>query len=271
MSSAQVVGEDSKEAKFPDRNLSDRNSLKAQEAKATHFDPDEAGSLSPGHREYLLRRHGTLELDPLPAFGDADPYNWPQWKKTTNLILVAWHACMATFNAAAVIPAYQLIAKHLNVSLQRTTYLTALQIAVTGGAPILFWRPLSSRFGRRPIFLISLICSMVCNIGCAKSPNYASLAACSALVAFSISPAGGIGSAVVRESFFKNERARYMGIWTIMVTLGVPISPFLFGFVSQRVSYRWIYWVLAMVGDSLVVFSFLLFYLHRCTVTNVVW
>lgn len=32
------------------------------------------------HREYLLKRHGTLELDPLPAPEDADPYNWPAWK-----------------------------------------------------------------------------------------------------------------------------------------------------------------------------------------------
>lgn len=228
---------------------SSQNSLEAQEARTTYIVKEEIATLSPEHRQYLQRRHGTLDLDPVPGFGDADPYNWPNWKKTVNLVLVAWHACMATFNSAAIIPAYQHIAKDLHVSLQRTTYLTALQIAVTGGAPILFWRPLSNRFGRRPTFLISLFCSMVCNIGCAKSSGYASLAACSALVAFFISPAAGIGSAVVRETFFKKQRARYMGIWTIMVTLGVPISPFLFGFVAQRVNYRWIYWVLAIVGS----------------------
>lgn len=235
------------QATWLDNTSSGETSLEAQTTRATYFEKEEIATLSPEHREYLQRRHGSLDLDPIPGFGDADPYNWSQWKKTVNLVLVAWHACMATFNSAAIIPAYQTIAKDLQVSLQRTTYLTALQIAITGGAPILFWRPLATRFGRRPIFLISLLCSMVCNIGCAKSPNYASLAACSALVAFFISPAGGIGSAVVRETFFKKQRARYMGIWTIMVTLGVPISPFLFGFVAQRVSYRWIYWVLAIV------------------------
>ena len=236
-----------KDASWLENKSSEINSLEAQETRATYIDREDIAALSAEHRGYLQRRHGTLDLDPIPGFGDADPYNWPQWKKTANLVLVAWHACMATFNSAAIIPAYQVIAADLHVSLQRTTYLTALQIAITGGAPILFWRPLASRFGRRPIFLISTLCSMICNIGCAKSPSYASLAACSALVAFFISPAAGIGSAVVRETFFKNQRARYMGVWTIMVTLGVPMSPFLFGFVAQRVSYRWIYWVLAMV------------------------
>lgn len=156
---------------------------------------------------------------------------------------------MGTFTAAAVIPAYEEIAEDVGVSLQRTSYLTSLQIAILGGAP-LFWKPLSQRYGRRPIFLLSLILSCVCNIGCAKSPDYASMAACRALVAFFISPAMAIGSAVVTETFFKRERAQYMGIWAVMVTLGVPVGPLIFGFVAQRVGYQWIYWTLAIVSTN---------------------
>ena len=154
---------------------------------------------------------------------------------------------MSTFTAAAIIPAYQVMAADLGKSVQGISYLTSLQIAILGGAP-LFWRPLSNRYGRRPVFLLSLVCSLVCNIGCAKSPDYASMAACRALVAFFISPAAAIGSAVVAETFFRRERARYMGIWTVMVTLGVPFSPFIFGFVATRIGYRWIYWILAIVN-----------------------
>lgn len=164
-----------------------------------------------------------------------------------NLILVAFHACMGTFTAAAIIPAYSIIAEDLGISITTAAYLTSLQIAILGGAPF-FWKPLSNRYGRRPIFLLSLICSLVCNIGCAKSNSYASLAACRALVAFFISPASAIGSAVVMETTFKKDRARYMGIWTLMVTLGVPIGPLIFGFVTQRAGYGWIYWILAMVS-----------------------
>jgi hypothetical protein len=32
------------------------------------------------HRQYLLNRHGTFDLDPVPDMGDADPYNWANWK-----------------------------------------------------------------------------------------------------------------------------------------------------------------------------------------------
>lgn len=157
---------------------------------------------------------------------------------------------MATFTAAAIQSAFADIALDLHVSIQRASYLTSLVIAVLGGAP-LFWRPLSDRFGRRPIFLLSLICSLVGNIGCAKSPSYATMGLCRAITAFFISPAAALGSAVVQETFFKHERARYMGIWTMFVTLGVPVAPFIFGFVALRVGYRWIYWTLAIVSASL--------------------
>lgn len=134
--------------------------------------------------------------------------------------------------------------------MQRTSYLVSLFIAVLGGAP-LFWRPLSNRYGRRPIFLISLFCAMIGNIGCANSHSYATMGLCRAITAFFISPAAAIGSAVVAETFFKQDRARCMGVWTLMVTIGVPVAPFLFGFLALRVSYRWIYWVITIVSPSL--------------------
>lgn len=153
---------------------------------------------------------------------------------------------MSTFTAAAIQSAFIPIAADLGVSLQRASYLTSLFIAILGGAP-LFWRPLSDHYGRRPTFLLSLICIswvILAALRALPTPRwlYAVL-----LPAFFISPAAAIGPAVVVESFFKKDRARYMGIRALMVTLGVPLASFIFGFVANDVGYRWIYWILAMV------------------------
>jgi MFS family permease len=168
-------------------------------------------------------------------------------QKISNLLLVAFHAMMGPFTAGAIIPSFSAIALSLGIAMQTATYLTTLQIAVLAGGP-LFWRPLIDRFGRRPIFLLSLICSGVGNIGCAVSPQYGSMAACRVIVAFFISPPASLGSVVVAECFFKHERARYMGIWTLLVTIGGFLAPLLFGFVTQRIGFRWVYWILAIVS-----------------------
>ncbi len=57
------------------------NSLRDTETTQTYFASEI--SLSPEHRQYLLQRHGTLDLDPMPGPSDADPYNWPHWRVCT--------------------------------------------------------------------------------------------------------------------------------------------------------------------------------------------
>lgn len=54
--------------------------------------------LTEEHRDYLIKRHGTVDLDPLPSADPADPYNWPQWKKVVNLSCVAFHVSICNEN-----------------------------------------------------------------------------------------------------------------------------------------------------------------------------
>lgn len=172
-----------------------------------------AAGLSEEHRDYLIQRHGTLDLEPLPSADPADPYNWPRWKKMANLVCVGFHATMTTFIAASIIPAYENIAEDLGCSIQRASYLTSLQIAILGWLP-LFWKPVANRYGRRPVWLVSTMGALLFNVGCALSDGYTAMAVCRAFCAFFISPAIAIGSGVVTETFFKRERAQYMGVRT---------------------------------------------------------
>lgn len=215
-----------------------------------------ATGLSPAARAYLLNRHGTLDLDPMPSPSDADPYNWPQSKKVVMLLMVAVHACMATFIAGAIIPAYSDLAAEFGLTVQDASYLTSVQIFVLGVSPLI-WRPLANTFGRRPIFLQSLLLAAIFNMACAVSYSYGMMMFFRAVVAFFVSPASAIGSAVVTETFLKKDRARYIGIWMVMVTLGVPIGPLIFGFVTYEAGFRLIYWILAIVnGIQFVLYFF---------------
>jgi multidrug resistance protein len=157
-------------------------------------------------------------------------------------------AMMTTFTASAIIPAFEGIAEEFGVTLHKAAYLTSLQIAILGWAP-LFWKPIANRYGRRPVWLISTLGSLVFNIGCAQSNSYATMAICRAFTSFFISPPGGTGSGVVTETFFKKERATYVGIWTLLCTLGPPSGPFFMGFVVYHTgSFRWIYYILAITN-----------------------
>jgi hypothetical protein len=58
--------------------------LDTEPTQATYFNPETA-RLTTIHREYLLSRHGTFDLDPIPDMGGADPYNWQSWMVMISL------------------------------------------------------------------------------------------------------------------------------------------------------------------------------------------
>lgn len=84
--------------------------------------------ISPEHERYLLERHGTLALDPLPSADPEDPLNWPSWKKDIQIFLVAFHAGMNTFTAAGIISAFAPLATRYGVSIDESAYLVAVQV-----------------------------------------------------------------------------------------------------------------------------------------------
>lgn len=50
------------------------------EEKDIAVNADPTMYLPESHKAYLIERHGTLDLDPIPSMDPADPYNWAVWK-----------------------------------------------------------------------------------------------------------------------------------------------------------------------------------------------
>jgi hypothetical protein len=121
--------------------------------------PGESDILSPDHRDYLLQRHGTLDLTPLPSADPADPLNWPQSKvylvipcfcesqrtdrifslqKNINLALLSANGLLAISTSSSIIPTFEALSKALQQSVQNITYLTGAQVCILDSFPEYF-------------------------------------------------------------------------------------------------------------------------------------
>ncbi|GLB02171.1 hypothetical protein AtubIFM57258_003513 [Aspergillus tubingensis] len=182
-----------------------------------------------GHEEVYLENVSPTPPDQQPnrsSWTDTsptNPQNWPVWKKNAQILMVAFHSMAATFMAAGIIPAYDIMAERYNVTVPQASYLTSVQILLLGICP-LFWRPITSTYGRYHVFLFSVLGTVL------------------------ISPPIGIGSGVITELCEPEERAQKLGWWTLMLTLGTPGGPFIMGFVTKRIGFEWIYWIFAMMN-----------------------
>ena len=106
------------------------------------------------HEAYLVQRHGTADLQPLPSMDPNNPYNWLSWKVCELFLLFgicaghslqtrktqiccSFHSSLTTvLNAAAFIPAIPLLIEALHVSLHKITYIIGVQILFLGVGPL---------------------------------------------------------------------------------------------------------------------------------------
>jgi hypothetical protein len=87
MDEKQAIPQDGQMEQKPEATPPGEEALREQNNEVAEKGIDSAtledgpsDDLNPEHREYLLSRHKTLDLVPLPTMDPADPLNWPSWK-----------------------------------------------------------------------------------------------------------------------------------------------------------------------------------------------
>ncbi|KAF9066697.1 MFS multidrug transporter [Rhodocollybia butyracea] len=196
----------------------------------------------------VYERHGRTDLIPLPSDLPEDPLNWSSFRKNSLLILVALHTGLGPFSAAAAIPSFEIFVDQFGVSLTEASYFTAVPILFLGTFPFL-WAPVSSRIGRRPVYLASMLLSAAMQLASAYCTTYGTLMTCRILTAIFICPPQSIGASTVSEVFFVHEKAQKMGIWALLVSVGPSSAALVMGpLVYHTGKWQWTFWLLAIMN-----------------------
>jgi hypothetical protein len=106
-----------------------RPPTESKEGASFEIENPQISTISDNRNKYILMRHGTLELDPLPSSSPRDPLNWPTWKKDAHVLMVAFHAMLTTFTAACIIPGFHSFALKYGTSIEQASYLTSAQVS----------------------------------------------------------------------------------------------------------------------------------------------
>ncbi|HEX3027722.1 MAG TPA: multidrug effflux MFS transporter [Clostridia bacterium] len=113
---------------------------------------------------------------------------------------------------------------------------------------ILFWGPLSDKYGRKPILLVGSIAYMACSIACALSTNVYFLIMARILQGVG---AGGITSvsiAIIKDTFSNKKRESVLAICQSISGLAPMIAPLIGGLVLRFTSWRGSFWTLAVIS-----------------------
>lgn len=135
--------------------------------------------------------------------------------------------------------------KNHSTDCSRST-VTSIFIACAGIAS-LFWNPISNVYGRRPIYIISLLACLAFLVTSAESSHYGEMMAFRALNGLFAGVPLGLGSATVCDLFYTHERGLYMGIYTVMLITGGHLAPVIGGYIAVNLTWRWCFLIPSII------------------------
>ncbi|KAI0379633.1 major facilitator superfamily domain-containing protein [Hypomontagnella monticulosa] len=206
--------------------------------------PNESPNIEAGIQEN--QPQGQLGWD-----GDDDPdnpQNWSRPKKAINISIVFFLAFITPLASSMVGPALALVAKDLGETREPVVALI-VSIFVLGFAfgPLVL-APLSELYGRRAIYNFSNIAHLGFSVGCALSPNMASLIAFRFLAGlFGAAPMNVAGGSIADLVPLANRGMILAGLFAV-IFLGPVIGPVIGGFIAQEIGWRWIFWLVVIVS-----------------------
>lgn len=184
---------------------------------------------------------GKIILVPQPEESANDPLNWPSWRRDLSLLSLGLY-CMVGGGITPLLAAgFTDVSKAYGVPVADVSLTTGLYMMGMGIGSV-FFSPTAILWGKRPVYLFSVILLIATSIWCAASPNFPSLIVARIFQGIAVSPVECLPSATIAEIFFLHERAFRIGIYTLLLLGGKNLVPLVSAAVMQRLGWRWVFW-----------------------------
>ncbi|KAJ7255229.1 major facilitator superfamily domain-containing protein [Mycena rebaudengoi] len=200
-----------------------------------------------------LTPDGTKVLWPQPTDSPDDPQNWSERRKSLLLIIITLAAIVPDFDSGIGIAAIFKLAEQYGTTPNQINNMTSnwsiFLLGWGGVAAVIVIR----RWGRLPILFWSQVLACAFLIGCTFAPDLKTFTAMRCLTAFFGYALFFQGLYVVTDLYPFHQQARMLNFWTMGFIVSPFLSPFAFGFLVARTSWRWAYGIGSMYGAIVVV------------------
>ncbi|KAK0619687.1 major facilitator superfamily domain-containing protein [Immersiella caudata] len=188
----------------------------------------------PSNTNLKTTADGTIILSPQPSSSPNDPFNWPQWRRDAALFSLGLYCSVGGGMPPLLAAGFTDISTSYSIPVRRVALTTGLLMLGLGIGSVLAG-PTAILYGKRPVYLASIIFFIAASVWCALSPDFTSLLVARVVQGVAISPVEALPSATIAEMFFLHERSFRIGVYTLMLLGGKNLAPLVSAAVIERV------------------------------------
>ncbi|KAL0929776.1 polyamine transporter 3 [Colletotrichum truncatum] len=184
-----------------------------------------------------------------------NPQNWPKSRKFVNLALMSILTIISPLGSSMFAPGVpDLMTEFETDSSILATFVVSIYFLGFAFGPLVV-APLSEIYGRVYVYHTGNISFTVFSVGAALSINVNMLMTFRFLmgVVGSVPTTIGVGSII--DVMPLESRGRALSIWALGPLLGPSLGPVIGGFLIERAGWRWVYWLLAILGGAFAVLA----------------
>ena len=186
-----------------------------------------------------------------------NPYNWPTWRKVVNCTFVSALAFITPLGSSVFAPGVpRLMVEFGSDSPELAAFVVSVYVLGFAAGPLLL-APLSELYGRNIVYHSCNVFFVGFLVGCALSPTL------NALIVFRFfsgvfgSCALSNGGGTIADMIVQEKRGAAMAAFSIGPLLGPIIGPVAGGFLSDAEGWRWVFWLLVIIGGLITIVMFI--------------
>jgi DHA1 family bicyclomycin/chloramphenicol resistance-like MFS transporter len=174
--------------------------------------------------------------------------------KSGTLLFLVVISAFPPLTVDLYLPALPRMVEVLNTN-QALVNLTLSGYFVTYAIGLLFWGPLSEKFGRKPILLTGITIYVLASLLCALSTTVEYLIFSRILQAFGGSAVTVVATAIVKDLYDGREREKIMATIMSLVIIAPMVAPVLGAFLLKIYSWHMMFVALALFGGISGIFA----------------
>ncbi|KAE9994624.1 hypothetical protein EG327_006767 [Venturia inaequalis] len=201
-------------------------------------------------------RNTDVVLVPAPSNDPDDPLNWSPRRKLISTLTLATYTLMVGIASAAIYSILTPIAKDTGLTLGDLNAGTGYMFLFFGWG-CLVWQPLALQYGKRPVYLFSLLATMCIMVWVPYTKTNGTWIASKILQGFFGAPIESLCEISVTDVYFSHERGTYMAVYALMLAGSNFFAPIIAGFINDGQGWRWVqYWCAIFCGIGFVICFF---------------